>query len=75
MNESSDVARYVTESSEESTIQNEGEGLGLLHGPESPQIVRDTINNTWIGQSQRIIRRQNGLLIVPFDTYLLSAPR
>jgi hypothetical protein len=51
------VARYVTSSSDGSTIQTEGEGLGDLQAPDSPEWIRDWINNTWRDRSEAIINR------------------
>jgi len=51
------VVRYVTTSDDGSTIQNEGEGSGLLQGPYSPPPLRNWINNAWRGLYQQHLDR------------------
>lgn len=51
------VVRYVTPSDGGATIQNEGEGAGVLQGADSPGWLRDWINNNWRGLYQEHLDR------------------
>jgi hypothetical protein len=50
------VIRYVTESPQGATIQNEGSGLGALQAPGA--LLSDQINSVWDAQSREIIEEQ-----------------
>jgi hypothetical protein len=51
------VVRYVTPADGGPTIQNEGEGAGVLQGADSPGWLRDWINNNWRGLYQEHLDR------------------
>ena len=51
------VVRYATPSDGGATIQNEGEGAGLLQGPDSPKLLRNWINDNWSGLYRKHLDR------------------
>ena len=49
------VARSVEDTPNGSIMHNYGEGTGGLQSPSTPRVVRDAINNGWIGLSDDVI--------------------